>query len=371
MMRKREKLGMFRRRGEEGQVLILVVIAMAIFLIGFVGFAVDMTNMWFHRQMAQGAADAACQAGAMDLLFVTQNALDPRPVGFNPPGSTIDCFSSPSSPPCQYATLNGYTASAANQVMVRFSPTVAIPPGVEPAPGSYLGSTPALIRVDITDPVKLFFAPLITGRGSSDVHAQATCALVTSRAPIPIIILNPSCSRSLADTGSGKVTIIGGPSRSIQVNSNNPCASALSSSGCVTFLAHPVRFSLPCRVVRPEQCGYRPHPRWTQFQREHFRVLRRADRLGRWLLHRDPGDLVVASFAHSRPLCGFAGAWHTNITDIFELQWGRPPHGRPVGGHRGIFCLRPPRPLSKARLPRPNPTVQALSSWVVHFSNCN
>lgn len=213
--------------------MILVVIAMAIFLIGFVGFAVDMTNMWFHRQMAQGAADAACQAGAMDLLLLTQNALNPRPAGFNPPGTTIDCSSTPSSPPCWYAAQNGYAPTAANQVMVSFPGTA--PPGVTPAPGSFLGSIPALIRVDITDPVKLYLAPLITGQGTSDVHAQATCALVMSRAPIPIIILNPTCSQSFADTGSGKVTIIGGPSRSIQVNSSDACASALSSSGCVTL----------------------------------------------------------------------------------------------------------------------------------------
>jgi hypothetical protein len=232
MMRRRVDSGLFGKRGDEGQVLILVVIAMAIFLIGFVGFAVDMTNMWFHRQMAQGAADAACQAGAMDLLGVSQNALTPRPPGFNPPGSTIDCFSSPSSPPCQYAALNGYPASAANQVMVSFPGTP--PPGVTPAPSSYLGSVPAIIRVDVTDPVKLYFAPLITRQGTSDVHAQATCALVTSRAPIPIIILNPTCSEALSSTGSGKITVIGGPSRSIQVNSNNPCSTALSSSGCVT-----------------------------------------------------------------------------------------------------------------------------------------
>src|SRR5207249_8716297 len=29
--------------------------------------ALDLTNVWFHRQSAQTAADAACTAGAMDL----------------------------------------------------------------------------------------------------------------------------------------------------------------------------------------------------------------------------------------------------------------------------------------------------------------
>lgn len=217
-----------RRFRDDGQVTIFVVIAMSLFLLGFVGFAVDMTNLWFHRQMAQGAADAACQAGIMNMLVHTSTQ------GFVP-GTGFNCSGSPSATPCQYASLNGYpgtglvAGAASNAVTVSFPVSVS---GVTPAPSSY--APVPFLRVDIQDRVRLTFSSLITFQPTSDVHAQATCALVTARAPIPIIILNPTCSRSLADTGSGKVTIIGGPTRSIQVNSSNACASALSSSGCVT-----------------------------------------------------------------------------------------------------------------------------------------
>ena len=51
-----------RLRSDGGQVTITVVLAMGIFLLGAMGFAVDMANLWFHRQSAQTAADAACTA---------------------------------------------------------------------------------------------------------------------------------------------------------------------------------------------------------------------------------------------------------------------------------------------------------------------
>lgn len=49
--------------GESGQAAISLVLILGLFLLGVLGFAVDFTNMWFHRQAATAAADAACQAG--------------------------------------------------------------------------------------------------------------------------------------------------------------------------------------------------------------------------------------------------------------------------------------------------------------------
>ena len=53
---------------EAGQSILLIVLALGLFLLGAVAFAVDMGNLWWHRQQAQRAADAACLAGAMDAL---------------------------------------------------------------------------------------------------------------------------------------------------------------------------------------------------------------------------------------------------------------------------------------------------------------
>jgi len=240
-MKMRQKRNAVKRKryGTEGQVSIFVVLALAIFLLGFVGFAVDMTNLWFHRQMAQGAADAACQAGIMNVLVPTATQ------GFTP-GVAFDCMTTapndpnpaanpPAPSPCRYATLNGYNGAGlisgteSNQVAVSFPPSV---PGYTPPPGSI--ATWPFLRVDVVDRVRLYFAPLITRQNTSDVRAFAECGLQLAKAPIPIIILNPSCEHALQNSGSAKVTIVGGPNKSIQVNSyNQTCAAGMTNSpGC-------------------------------------------------------------------------------------------------------------------------------------------
>ncbi len=218
-------------RGDEGQVTIFVVLALSIFILGFVGFAVDMTNLWFHRQMAQGGADAACQAGIMNVLVPTGTQ------GFTP-GTNFDCKSSPSATPCRYAALNGYNgaglvaATASNQVSVTFPPagTVTLPPGA--IPPTSLAPVPFL-RVDVTDRVRLTFATLISGQPTMDVRAFSICGLALARVPVPLIVLNPTCTHAFQVSGSASLAIVGGPTRSVQVNSSNStCAAATQSGGC-------------------------------------------------------------------------------------------------------------------------------------------
>src|SRR5579872_3692703 len=114
-----------RRAKESGQAAVFLVLAMGLFLIGSMGFVIDGSNLWFHRQAAQTAADAACTAGAMNLLAVAAGANPPNPnwIGtssFHCSGSTSgDGGNVPNSgfAPCQYAALNGYSSSGlkANQ----------------------------------------------------------------------------------------------------------------------------------------------------------------------------------------------------------------------------------------------------------------
>src|SRR5205823_4374935 len=68
-------------RRDSGQITILVALAMGTFLLGFVGFGADMTNLWFHRQAAQNAADSACLAGAMDMLYAANAGTPNAPTG--------------------------------------------------------------------------------------------------------------------------------------------------------------------------------------------------------------------------------------------------------------------------------------------------
>src|SRR6478672_11875098 len=105
----------FRRdSSQRGQTFIPIVIFIGVFLLAMLGVAADYTQVWAHRQMAQGAADAACEAAAADLYL---NAVDPSSSGqnglqnFSWIGADFDCNVNTTSPPCTYATLNGYSGA--------------------------------------------------------------------------------------------------------------------------------------------------------------------------------------------------------------------------------------------------------------------
>jgi hypothetical protein len=225
--RNRKKLS-----AESGQTSIFVLLVLGIFFLAFVGLAVDFSNLWFHRQMAQGAADAACQAGAMDLL-VDYSGGGPNQGGFTP-GTDFDCKDFPDAAPCRYATLNGYTGGTLVANTPGTSVGVSFPgsvPGVSPPPGSIAASP--FIRVDVVDRSAVYFSGLLTGKRATDVRAFAVCGLQLAKAPIPIIVLNPRCSHSFQMSGSGVLTIVGGPTKSVQVNSsggNTTCAAATTNA---------------------------------------------------------------------------------------------------------------------------------------------
>lgn len=222
-----------KRRGEQGQTMLFVLLAIGLFLLASVAFAVDVANLWFHRQTAQNAADAACTAGAMDLLVTAQGGTVPS-ANFTP-GTGFNCATKASASPCKYAVLNGYDgaglvpATASNDVAVSFPPQSANPaPGVTPAPVSM--APVSFIRVDVIDRVKVFFMALLTGGKTQDVRAFAVCGLTLAKSPIPILVLdpvNPPKSSAMDNSGTGntpKISILGGPHLSIQVNSDDPQA---------------------------------------------------------------------------------------------------------------------------------------------------
>lgn len=221
----------FERRSDSGQTVLMVLLALGIFLLGAVGFGVDFANFWFHRQAAQSAADAACTAGVMDLLA---NANTGGSLG-NFPGNTgpYDCATYPTAIPCRYASLNGFDGAGTapgNNVQFSFVPTSTVP-GVDPA--SIPGLVPSSLRVDVIDHVQTFFSGMISGKSTQDVHVQATCAVLKASAPIPLIVLNPTCPSTFDDPGSGTVAIIGGPNRSIQTNSSLFTGVTVTGSGTV------------------------------------------------------------------------------------------------------------------------------------------
>src|SRR5260370_8049321 len=107
------------RSSEAGQAMLFILLAMGLFLLGALCFAFDMSNMWFHRQAAQTAADAACAAGAMDILVDTQGGATTHQ-GFTL-GTAYTCTTASTDTVSTYANTNAYNTTNAfpgNQVKV-------------------------------------------------------------------------------------------------------------------------------------------------------------------------------------------------------------------------------------------------------------
>jgi hypothetical protein len=222
--------------------MLFVLLGLGIFLIGAMAFAIDMSHLWFQRQAAQTAADAACAAGAMDLLVDATNNVTNQ--GLFTAGTAFDCNASPSYSPCQYATRNGFGSSLTqstansgtqgNNVYVDFPSTV---PGVS-APPTTVAATP-FMRVTVTNNVPTFFAGMLSGALRQTVRAISLCGVAQSTAPIPIIILDPQNPNAAGNPsaldvqGNPAIAIIGGPNRSIQVNSQATTAVNIGGTGLI------------------------------------------------------------------------------------------------------------------------------------------
>jgi hypothetical protein len=224
-----------RRAREGGQTITLVLLALALFLLAAVGIAVDISNWWFHRQIAQGAADAACTAGIMDMLVNDSQGTSFG--GFPSPLATYKCSDTgaSASAPCAYANLNGYSGAGlvagqpSNDVQVMFPTSLSgsglkvcsstVPPPCIPAT---IGN-PFLV-VNVFDRVPTTFTGLVRGSTTVDVAASAACVITYASAPIPILVLDPQnpnvkpAVSALNVQGTPVISIVGGPQKSIQVN---------------------------------------------------------------------------------------------------------------------------------------------------------
>jgi putative Flp pilus-assembly TadE/G-like protein len=221
-----------RFRGDDGQVTIVVMLALSFFLMLFIGFGVDMTNVFFHRQSAQAAADSACVAGAMDMLV---NQAQGAGLGGFTVGAGFDCSKTPTASPCQYAALNGYQSPGLTPGVESNDVTVSFPTTIKGAATPSLGAAGAypFLQVDVYDRMRVYFSSWLSGSQTQDVHAFAKCGLQQANAPPPIVVLDPTCPHAFEVSGSATVKLIGGPQRSIQVNSGNEtCAAATQGSGC-------------------------------------------------------------------------------------------------------------------------------------------
>ncbi|MGB9254358.1 MAG: pilus assembly protein TadG-related protein [Candidatus Korobacteraceae bacterium] len=222
--------GPLQNTRESGQASILIVLMLSLFLLAVMAFAVDYTNIWFERQQAQTAADAACEAGMMDVYQIAGGATMPN-MGFAA-GSAGSCTAYGSSGPtmCWYASKNGFNGynSGSATVSWTFPSSVA---GVTPPPTS-IAPYP-FMQVSVSLPVKTYFATLITASQTQTVAANSTCGLTQILQGAPIMILHPTMSGALTYSGGGSLTIVGGPPRSIVVNSSSATAVSCGSSGVI------------------------------------------------------------------------------------------------------------------------------------------
>lgn len=213
--------------GESGQIMVSLLLMLTLFLLAMVGFAVDLTNLWFHRQAAQTAADSACQAGAMDMLAAAAGDSLPN-MGFIP-GTPGDCTSGAGTI-CFYANANGYNGAGLSVNGASNSVTWTFPSSVSgtTAPPSSLAAYPFL-RVVVTENVKTHFLYTLHGTTYQKVSASCTCGLTQLIEAAPMVVLSPNASSAFSASSGAELNIEGGPQRGVQVNSSS--LSAVVCSG--------------------------------------------------------------------------------------------------------------------------------------------
>jgi len=216
------------RPGQEGQAAVSLVLILGLFAIGMLGFAVDLTNMWFHRQNMRSAADAACEAGAMDML-AGASGLTLTGMGFTV-GTAGNCVGTPGATMCSYAAANGYSGTgltagaASNSVSWTFPSSVT---GVTPTAGN------SYLQVTVSENVRTYFMSLVNATKYQTLNVVSTCGDVQVKAAAPMVVLHPTLSGAFNYTGGGTLEIVGGPQRGLQVNSSSSTAITWAASGII------------------------------------------------------------------------------------------------------------------------------------------
>ncbi len=233
----RSKSCLSPRSRESGQTIILVAVLLVLLIGGFVGIATDYSNLWWHRQSARSAADAACQAGAADLLWYAQDSAHAKlSMGFDPSVTQrLTCSSSNPIPLCRYgmSPINPPPNDVTSRTLRANFANSNCPPDA-----ARWGATHYCVQVTLQDQVPINFAKVLPGIPSSTtVGATATCGLTPVPMPVPIIVLDPTDPHTFALNGNPKVTITGGPQRSIQVNSSDAGGVSLGNNGSVDLSA--------------------------------------------------------------------------------------------------------------------------------------
>lgn len=223
------KVPIRKKKGEAGQAILLVVVAMSVFLLGAVGLAIDGSHLYAQRQLAQAAADAAAQAGIMSMFNGTNTTGTHQFTATT--GSSFTCTTTDPTP-CYYAQKNGFDP-ASDTITVSF-PTAATA-GLSSIPTVTFEDPVIQVTVQRNVPATLM---QLLGWSTISVQARGTAAIEDVPAAIPIIVTHPTLPGSLSFNGNPNIFITGGPRRSVQVNSTDPAAIATNACGNATVDLH-------------------------------------------------------------------------------------------------------------------------------------
>jgi len=202
---------------ERGQAVLLVILGMSLFLIGALGLAIDGGQMYAQRQMAQTAADAAAEAGAMSV-FTGSNVTSAFPFATGIPPAVFTCSTADGRTPCVYARTNGFGGSASDTVSIDYPAAVAgVPLSSDPVPA---------LRVTVRRTLNTGLIRFL-GPSTASVSAIAVAAVVFQTNLVPLLVTHPTFPSTLTN-GSALLTVCGGPPVSIQVNSDNATAVSIS-----------------------------------------------------------------------------------------------------------------------------------------------
>jgi hypothetical protein len=182
--------------------------------------------MYAHRQMAQAAADAAAQAGIMNILDGT-NATSAHPFGTGtPPIASSVCTTTDARTPCVYARDNGFGGTSSDTVTLSFPATVS---GV-----ALSSATVPAFAVTVQRTLKTGLIRFIGAGATSTITAKATAGLVGTVSPDCVYSLDPSAQNAFQATNGATVALSG---CAIAVNSTNSDALTVSGGSIVSASA--------------------------------------------------------------------------------------------------------------------------------------
>jgi len=193
---------------QRGVIVVLVAVLLTV-LVGMVGLALDAGALYATKQRAQSAADAAAQAGAMDM--------------FNRSSGTAI------STAYAYGEMNGF---AQGEINVSTSLNCSDQPWCTGHVILSGNDHPNLIEVTISRKVNTTFLRVL-GTAATTVTAVADAAIVLSPAPVPIVVTHPTLAGAFSLGGNTIVQVCGGSARSIQVNSSSSGALSVGGGGTV------------------------------------------------------------------------------------------------------------------------------------------